>query len=135
MARVFSLKSTHLNMWVMMVYIVWMKTQWSRYAKIVKQNVSRVSRGKVLPMKYLRKPAVMTLRIPVICCAHGFTSRDIFARATRENSFDLQCCLESSHSLTHTTHTIKSHMKYRVHKIEQKYNQIQHEIKANTKQL
>ena len=135
MVRVFSLKSTPLNMWVMMVYIVWVKTQWSRYAKIAKQNVSRVSHGKALPAKYSRKPAVMTLHIPFMCCAHGFTSREVFSRATHENSFDLQCCLKSSHTLSHTTHTMKSHIKYRVHKNEQNYNQIWNGIKANTKQL
>ena len=42
MARVFSLKNTPFNMWVIMVYIVWVKTQWSRYVKIAKQKVSRV---------------------------------------------------------------------------------------------
>ena len=128
-------KSTPLNMWVMMVYIVWVKTQWSRYAKIAKQNVSRVSRGKALPVKYSRKPAIMTLCFPIMCCAHGFTSREVFQQDTRENSFNLQCCLESLHSLSHTTHTMKSHTKYRIHKIEQNYNQIWHGIKANTKQL
>ena len=34
-------------------------------------------------------------------------------------------------SLLHTTLTIKSHIKYRVQKIEQNYNQIWHKIKAN----
>ena len=34
-------------------------------------------------------------------------------------------------SLSHTTLTNKAHMKYRVHKIEQNYNQIWHGIKAN----
>ena len=41
-------------------------------------------------------------------------------------------CLEFSHSLTHTTFTMKSHIKYRVQKIEHNYNQIWHGIKANT---
>ena len=134
MARVFSLKNTPLNMWVMMVYIVWVKIQWSRYAKIAKQKVSQVSCGKVLPVKYSRKPAIMTLCI-LVSYAHGFTSREVFSRATRENSFDLQYCLEYSHSLSHTTYIMKSHMKYKVHKIEQNCNKILHGIKANTKQL
>ena len=34
-------------------------------------------------------------------------------------------------SLSHTILTNKSHMKYRIHKIEQNYNQIWHGIKAN----
>ena len=135
MDRVSSLKSTPLNMWVMMVYIVWVKTQWSRYAKIAKQNVLWVFREKALPVKYSRKPTVMSLHILVMCYAHGFTSREVFSQATRENSIDLQSCLESSHSLSHTTHTMKSHIKYKIHKIEQNYNQIWHGIKSNTKQL
>ena len=36
MARVFSLKSALINMWVMMVYIVWVKTWCIRYDKIAK---------------------------------------------------------------------------------------------------
>ena len=45
--------------------------------------------------------------------------------------------LDSSHSLSllHTTLTIKSHNKYRVHKIENNYNQIWHGIKANKIQI
>ena len=54
MGRVFSLKSTPFNMWVMWVmwvYIVWVETWCIRYDKIVKQNVSRVSRGNALLAK------------------------------------------------------------------------------------
>ena len=40
--------------------------------------------------------------------------------------------LESSHFLSHITLTMKSHIKYKGQKIEQNYNQIWHEIKANT---
>ena len=36
MARVFSLKSTSLNMWVMCVYIVWVKNWCIRYDKLAK---------------------------------------------------------------------------------------------------
>ena len=52
MARVFSLKSALINMWVMMVYIVWVKAWCIRYDKIAKQNVSRVSREKASSAKY-----------------------------------------------------------------------------------
>ena len=57
MTRVFSLKSTPFNMWVMWVYIVWVETWCIRYDKLAKQNVSRVSYGKALSAKYSRKPA------------------------------------------------------------------------------
>ena len=58
MARVFSLKIIPLNMWVMWVYIVWVETWCIRYDKLAKQNVLWVSRGKALPMKCSRKPAI-----------------------------------------------------------------------------
>ena len=45
-------------MWVIRVYIVWVKTWWSTNDKIAKQNVSPVSRGKVLPARHLQKPAI-----------------------------------------------------------------------------
>ena len=53
MARIFSLKTIPLNMWVMWVYIMWVKTWCSRYAKIAKQNVSWVPCEKALPANYL----------------------------------------------------------------------------------
>ena len=58
MARVFSLKSTPQHMWVMWVYIVWVRTGCIRYDKLTKQNVSRVSREKALLARHSRKPAV-----------------------------------------------------------------------------
>ena len=57
-ARVFSLKSTHHNMWVMWVYIVCVETWCIRYDKLAKQNVLWVSREKALPARHSRKPAV-----------------------------------------------------------------------------
>ena len=93
MARVFSLKSTPLNMWVMWVYIVWVKTWCIRYDKLAKQNVSRVSCGKALLAKCLRK-LVFTICHNSSHSSHVlsacFTSREGFSRVTRENTFDLQ---------------------------------------------
>ena len=57
------------------------------------------------------------------------TSQDIFSR----NPLVLTLDLESSHSLSHTTLIIKSHIKYKVNMIEYNYNQIWHRIKVNTK--
>ena len=51
-ARVFSLKSTPLRMWVMWVYIVCVETWCIRYDKLAKQNVSWVSRRKALPTRH-----------------------------------------------------------------------------------
>ena len=58
MARVFSLKSTPLNMWVMWIYIMWVETWYIRYDKFEKLNISRVSHGKALPVRHSRKPVV-----------------------------------------------------------------------------
>ena len=75
---------------------------------------------------------VLTLRIPVICKTHaslrGKLTHELPAKTTLVFNY-----LEFSHtlSLSHITLTNKSHMKYRVHKIEQNYNQIVHGIKAN----
>ena len=52
-ARVFSLKSIPLSMWVMQVYIVCVETRCIRYDKLAKQNVSWVSHGKALPTRHL----------------------------------------------------------------------------------
>ena len=58
MARVFSLKNTPLNIWIMWAYIVCVETWCIRYDKIAKQNVVRVSREKASPTKHSQKPAV-----------------------------------------------------------------------------
>ena len=136
MAWIFSLKSTPLNMWVMWVYIVSVKIWCIRYDKITKQNVSRVSRANALPAKYSQKPTV------TICHDSSHSSHVLSTwlhfegRLLASYPWKLlwsSICLESSHSLLHTTHTIKSNKKYKIHKIEQNYNQIWHGIKANTK--
>ena len=75
---------------------------------------------------------ILTLRITVVCRAHA-SLRGKLTRKLPPKTPLVFNSLESSHtlSLSHTTLTNKSHMKYRVHKIEQNYNQIWHEIKAN----
>ena len=80
-------------MWIMQVCIVWLEIRCIKYDKIVKQNVSQVSRGKALPMRHWRKPAV------TIChdASHSshvldtcLTSQDGYSRATHKNFFGLQ---------------------------------------------
>ena len=73
MAKVFSLKSTPLNVWIMWVYIVWVETWCIRYDKLAKQNVSTF-RVYLAGRPYLRdtrenqlSPFVMTLCIRVMC--------------------------------------------------------------------
>ena len=72
----------------MWVYIVCVETWSIRYDKLAKQNVSRVSRGKALPVRYSWKPVV------TIChdSSHSnhvqgtcFTSQEGFSWDTREN--------------------------------------------------
>ena len=80
---------------------MWVKTWWSKYAKIAKQNVSWVFPGKTLPANYLRKPIVMTLRIPVMCFAHG----SLCGIASRESSHEIHLVFNknlSLHTLFHT---------------------------------
>ena len=63
----------------------------------------------------------------------SITSQDAYSRATRKNTsvFNLPSVFTHTLSLSHTTLTNKTHMKYRVQKIEHNYNQIWHGIKAN----
>ena len=135
MVRVFSLKNTPFNMWVMWVYIVWVETWCIRYDKMAKQNVSRISHGRPYSQNTRENQlssSVITLCIQVMCRARA----SLHGKASRELPVKTYCsslCLESLHSLSHTTLTKKSHIKYSVHKIEQNYNQIWHGIKANTK--
>ena len=76
---------------------------------------------------------VLTLRIPVMCKTHASLRKDAYSRATRENTLVFNALSLHTHSLSlsHTTLTNESHMKYKVQKIEHNYNQIWHEIKAN----
>ena len=64
---------------------------------------------------------------------HGtcITSQDAYSQATRENTSVFNSLSLHTFSLSHTSLTNKSHMKYRLQKIEHNYNQIWHRIKAN----
>ena len=120
-ARVFSMKSTPLRMWVMWVYIVCVETQCIIYNKLAKQNVSRVSREKALPASYLQNTVVSiysdsshSSHVQGICIiSWDAQSQDIY-----ENSSVFICLSLHTLSLYHTTFTIKSHNKYKVQKIE-----------------
>ena len=135
MARVFSLKSTHLNMWVMWIYIVWIEAWCIRCNKLAKQNVSWVSCGKALPVRHSQKPALIVCHdfFAIQSCAEHMLHfvGSLLASYPRKHLWS-SMSLESSHSLSHTTLTMKSHIKYRVQKIKQNYNQIWYKIKANT---
>ena len=75
---------------------------------------------------------VLTLRIPVMCRAHaslcGKFTRKLPVKTVLVFNWPWVFTLSFSH--THPLQ-IKTHKKYRVHKIEHNYNQIWYEIKAN----
>ena len=79
---------------------MWVKTWWSRYSKIAKQNISRVFRGKALPVNYSQKPVVKTLRIPVMCSARGSLCKKSSHESSREIHFVFNKSL-SLHNLSH----------------------------------
>ena len=109
------------------VYQKWQSGKTECYAGVSREGLTRETLAKTSCLH-----PVLTLRILVMCRAHaslhGKLTREILAKTA-----SVFKCLKSSHtlSLSHTTLTNKTHMKYRVHKIEHNYNQIWHGIKAN----
>ena len=75
---------------------------------------------------------VLTLRIPVMYRAYASLRGKLTHELPMKTALVFNS-LEFSHtlSLSHTALTNKSHLKYRVYKIKQNYNQIWHEIKVN----
>ena len=131
----FSLRSTSQHMWVMGVYIVWVRIECIRNDNLARQNISQVSCGKALLARHSWKPAVSILSWTFafqLCAGHmHHFAGCLFASYPRKH-FSLQFALSlHTHSLLHITLTNKSHMKYKVHKIEHNYNKIWHKIKAN----
>ena len=128
-----SLRSTPQYLWVMGVYIMWVKKVCIRYDCSAKQNVSREGLTHETLAKTNSHHPVMTLRIPVMCWAHASLHEKASHELPAKTSLVFNCLFTLS--LSHTTLTMKSHIKYKVQKIEHNYNQIWHGIKANTKQL
>ena len=132
----FSFRSTPQQMWVMGVYIVWVEIVCIKYDRLVKQNVSRVSRRKALPVRHLRKPAVTILSWLFAfqsCAGHMLHFVGKFLASYSWKLLALHFAL-SLHTLSPTHNPyMKFHIKYKVHKTEQNYNQIWHRIKANIK--
>ena len=136
MARVFSLKhsSTYVGNGDIYsvgrdnVYQIWQIGKTQCFASISWEGLTRETLAKTS----CHQP-ILTLHIPIMCWAYA----SLRGKASRELPMKTSCfslCLESSHSLSHTHNPYKkSHIKYRVHKIEHNYNQIWHRIKANTK--
>ena len=128
MARVFSQKhsSTYIgnggiySVGTENVYQIWQFSKIECFVGISREGLTRETLAKTSCLY-----PVLTLRIPIMCRAHaslrGKLTREISAKTTLVFN-----CLEFSHSLSlsHTTPTNKSHMKYNVHKTEENYNQI-----------
>ena len=134
----FSLRSSPSHLWVIWVYIMRVQKVCIKQYKLAEQNVSRVSCGKALPARYSRDTTV-SIYIDFSHSSHVqgtcIFSRDAQSQDIRENFPCFNSLSLHTLSYYHTTLTIKSHNKYRVHKIENNYNQIWHGIKANKIQI
>ena len=110
----FLFESTLLNMWVMWVYIVCVENWCIRYDKIAKHNVSRVSREKALLAKHSQKPIVIichdSLHSSHVLSTWLHFTRRLFTSYPQKLLWSFMS-LESSHSFSHTTLTMKSHIK------------------------
>ena len=131
----FSLRSTPQHLWVMGVYIVWVKKVCIKYDSLAKQNVLRVSHEKAFLARHSQKLVVSILsRLFAFqsCARHMLHFAGSLLTSYPQNLLQssIALCLHTL-SLSHTTLTNKTNIKYRVHKIEQNYNQIWHGIKAN----
>ena len=124
----FSLKNTPQHMWVMVVYIVWVRIECIINDNLAKQNVSWESLTRENQLSPSCPDSSHSSHVQGTC----ITSREAYSRASRENSFSFQLALSLyTLFLSHTTLTNKTHVKYKVQKIEHNYNQIWHGIKAN----
>ena len=57
----FSLRSTPQHMWVMGLYIVWARIECIKNDNLANQNISWVSRRRVIPVRHSQKPTVSIL--------------------------------------------------------------------------
>ena len=134
-ARVFSLKysSTYVgkggiySVGTESVYQIWQFSKTKCFAGISQEDLTSETLAKTSCLH-----PVLTLRFPIMYKAHTSLRGKLTHKLLAKTALVFNC-LESSHtlSLSHTTLTNKSHMKYMVHKIEQNYNQILHGIKAS----
>ena len=109
------------------VYQIWQIGKTECFASISLEGLTR----EILAKTSCLHP-VLTLRIPVMYRAHASLCEKLNCELPVKTALVFNS-LESSHtfSLSHTTLTNKSHLKYRVYKIKQNYNKIWHEIKVN----
>ena len=134
MARVFSQKHSSIYVGNVGIYSVgkdrvyqkWQSGKTECFTGILREGLTHETLAKTRCLH-----PVLTLRIPIMCRAHasllGKLPRELPTKTA--SVFNLPWVFTLS--LSHTTFTNESNMKYRVQKIEQNYNQIWHEIKAN----
>ena len=88
LSRVFLSQWPPLHLWVMRVYIVWVKGKKITLKKSFRQNVLQLPRGKTLPARHSRKQQPgTTLQLLVMCYSHVLFTRTLlvdFLRANRE---------------------------------------------------
>ena len=135
MVRVFSQKHSSTSVGNVGIYSVgtesvyqkWQFRKIERFTGISWEGLTRKTFAKTSCLHL-----VLTLCNPVMCRAHvllcGMLTRELPMKTLQSS---MPWVFTQSLSLPHTTLTNKSHMKYRVYKIEQNYNQIWQGIKAN----
>ena len=116
----FSLRSSLHHLSVMWVYIVQAQKVCIRQYNLAEQNVSRVSRRKALPARYSQDTSVS-----IYTDSSHFSHVQgtcIFSRDAQSLDIENPPCFNNLSLRTlshyHTTLTINSHNKYKVHKIE-----------------
>ena len=135
MARVFSLKHSSTSVGNVGIYSVSFESVYQKWKSGKIECFASILR-KCLTHETLAEHSclhpILTFRIPVMCRAHaslrGMLTRKLPAKTLQSS---MPWVFTLSLSFTHTTLTNKSHMKYKVQKIEHNYNQIWHGIKAN----
>ena len=103
-ARVFSLKSTYLNMWVMWVYIVCVETWCIRCDKLAKRLFREYLTGRPYPRdtrKNQMSPSCPDSSLSSHVHGTCITLRDAYSWATRENTSIFNALSLHTHSLSH----------------------------------
>ena len=135
MSRVFSQKhsSTYVdnesiyNVGKDRVYQKWQSGKTKCFASVSREGLTRETFAKTSCLH-----PVLTLRILIMCRAHASLHRKLTHELPVKIASVFNWPWVFTLSFSHTQPLqIKTHKKYRVHKIEQNYNQIWHGIKAN----
>ena len=107
------------------VYQKWQSGKTKCFAGISREGLTCETLAKT---SYLHP--VLTLRIPIMCRAHA-SLHGMLTRELPVKTLQSSMPWVFTFSLSHTSLTNKSHMKYKVQNIEHNCNQIWHGIKAN----